>query len=166
MLFDWTSDHWTQGLLLPLLPSNLAKGPCFGLQEEYKTEDEILKSFVQKTAATGPPSFVWVAWQGVQQETPELDNIDDFVSYFDRTWINGQFRLQQWNYYNYNGPRTNNRIVWHSQLRLIVGKPHPNIFGIIYVIKKEQATTEMKLEEFDWKFLNAFRKVKVVLQSI
>ena len=76
-----------------------------GLQEEYRSEDGILKSFAQKTPATCfvPPSFVRVTWHGVQQEAPELDSIDDFVTYFDRMWINGQFRLKQWIYYNYSG---------------------------------------------------------------
>ena len=101
-----TAEH---GLLKPLLPSNLVKGPGFG---EYRSENGILKSFVQKTAATCfvPPNFVRVAWQGVQQEARELDNIDDCHIYFDKTWTNGQFRLQQWNYYNYNGLRTNNHV--------------------------------------------------------
>ena len=33
-------------------------------------------------------------------------------------------------------------------LKRIVGKPHPNIFEIVDVIRKEQATTEMKLEQY------------------
>ena len=47
--------------------------------------DEIVKSFVQGTAAVSfvPPSFVRVAWQGLQEEAPEVDGIDDFVSYFN-----------------------------------------------------------------------------------
>ena len=32
------------------------------------------------------------------------------VTYYDRTWIIGQIRLQQWNYYDYNELRTNNLI--------------------------------------------------------
>ena len=109
------SDHWTQGLLLYHYSQAIwQKVQALGLQELYISEDEILKCFVQKTATTCfvppsfvPPSFVWVAWQGVQQEAaPELDDINDFVYYFDRTWINDQFRLQQWNYYNYDGPTT------------------------------------------------------------
>ena len=82
---------------------------CYYTVELYRSEDGILKCFVQKTATTCfvPPSFVWVAWQGVQQEAaPELDDINDFVYYFDRTWNDDQFRLQQWNYYNYDGPTT------------------------------------------------------------
>jgi len=110
-----------------------------GLQEEYKAEDEILKSFVQKTAAICfiPPAYVRVAWQGLQHEAPDIDRIDDFVEYFDRTWINGQYRISQWNYYDYHGPRTNNHVEgWHSQLKKIVGKSHPNIFEIVDVMRR------------------------------
>ena len=81
------------------------KVQALGLQELYRSEDGILKCFVQKTATTCfvPPSFVWVAWQGVQRDAaPELDDINDIVYYFDRTWINNLFRLQQRNYYNYD----------------------------------------------------------------
>ena len=113
------------------------------MKEEYKAEDEILKSFVQKTAAI-PPTYVGVAWQGLQHDASDIDRIDDFVEYFDRTWINGQYRIGQWNYYDYHGPRTNNHVEgWHSRLKKIVGKPHPNIFEIIDVMRKEQATTEL-----------------------
>jgi len=39
-----------------------------------------VKSLVQKTAAVSfvPPSFVHVAWQGLQEEAPEVDGIEDF----------------------------------------------------------------------------------------
>ena len=82
------------------------KVQALGVWEEYKAEDEILKSFVQKTAAICfiPPAYIRVAWQGLQYEAPDIDRIDDFVEYFDRTWINGQYRISQWNYYDYHGP--------------------------------------------------------------
>ena len=52
------------------------------MHEAYKADDVV---FVQKTAAVSfvPPSFVCVAWQGLQEEAPEVDGIDDFVSYFN-----------------------------------------------------------------------------------
>jgi len=53
-------------------------------------------------------------------------------------------------YFDYNGPRTNNRIEgWHSRLKKVAGKVHPNIFEIVDVLKKEQACTEMKTEQFE-----------------
>ena len=129
--------------------TTLSKVQALGLKEEYKAEDEILKSFVQKTAAI-PPAYVGVAWQGLQHDASDIDRIDDFVEYFDRTWINGQYRIGQWNYYDYHGPRTNNHVEgWHSRLKKIVGKSQPNIFEIVDVMRKEQATTEMKLNQFE-----------------
>ena len=188
VLSDWT--FWplnTGAATIPLLPSNLAKGPGFGAARVVQIwEDGILKYFVQKTATTCfvPPSFVWVAWQGVQQEaTPELDDINDFVYYFDRTWNDDQFRLQQWNYYNYDGPTTITLKASTPGWSELWANPHPNIFEIVDVITKEQATTEMNLEQFAagatqpplkeavyltrWEdLLNPSRMVKVVLQSI
>ena len=44
--------------------------------------------------------------------------------------------------------RTNNHIEgWHSRLKEIEGKSHPNIL-IVDAMKKEQACTEMKMEQF------------------
>ena len=37
-------------------------------------------------------------------------NVGDFITYFEKTWINGVewMRPEVWNYYNYIGRRTNN----------------------------------------------------------
>ena len=65
--------------------------------------------------------------------------------YFDSTWINGQLKRHQWNYFNFKGPRTNNHVEgWHSRLKKVVGKPHPNIYEIIDVLKREEVSTKMK----------------------
>ena len=62
-----------------------------------------------------PPAYVRADWQGLQLEAPDIDRIHDFVDYFDRTWVNGEYRISQWNYYDYHGPRTNNHVEgWHS----------------------------------------------------
>ena len=39
---------------------------------------------------------------------------------------------------------TNNHVEgWHSRLKKVVGKVHPNIFEIVEAFKKEQASTEV-----------------------
>ena len=47
--------------------------------------------------------------------------------------------------------RTNNHVEgcngWHSRLKKVVGKVHPNIFEIVEVFKKEQASTEVSLTQ-------------------
>ena len=62
------------------------------------------------------------------------------------TWISGQYRFRQWNYFDFQGPRTNNNVEgWHSRLKKVVGKPHPNLYEIIDVFKREEASTKVKL---------------------
>ena len=39
---------------------------------------------------------------------------DDLVDYFERTWLNGNFSLSQWNVHLLDGPRTNNLEVQQS----------------------------------------------------
>ena len=63
------------------------------------------------------------------------------------TWISGQYRFRQWNYFDFQGPRTNNNVEgWHSRLKKVVGKPHPNLYEIIDVFKREEASTKVKLQ--------------------
>jgi len=58
-----------------------------------------------------------------------------------------QFKCHQWNYFNFEGPRTNNHVEgWHSRLKKVVGKPHPNIYEIIDVFKREEASTKIKMQ--------------------
>ena len=57
-----------------------------------------------------------------------------------------EYRINQWNYYNYDGPRTNNRVEgWQPQLMKIVKKIPFQYFGD----QKEQATMDMKLDQFE-----------------
>ena len=64
--------------------------------------------------------------------------------------MNGSYKLSQWNYYDFEGPRTTNDIEgWHTRLKKIVGKAHPNILEVFEVMKKEQASSEMKLEQLE-----------------
>ena len=61
--------------------------------------------------------------------------------------MNGQFKCHQCNYFNFKGPHTNNYVEgWHSRLKKVVGKPHPNMYEIIDVFKREEASTKMKIQ--------------------
>ena len=65
--------------------------------------------------------------------------------------VNSQMMLcRKWNYYDYEGLQTNNHIEgWHARLNKVVGKAHPNILEVFEVMKKEQASSEMKLEQME-----------------
>ena len=47
---------------------------------------------------------------------------------------------------------------WHSRLKKVVGKPHPNIFELIEVIKKKEATTKMKMQMYEKEATQATRR--------
>ena len=50
----------------------------------------------------------------------------------------GNYPLPLWNVFESGSVRTNNHVEgWHSRLKKVVGKAHPNIFEIVEVFKKE-----------------------------
>ena len=58
--------------------------------------------------------------------------------------------VSQWNYFDSERPRANNHIEgWHSCLKKVVGKAHTNIYEIIEIFKKEEATVRMEMQ-WDW----------------
>ena len=64
--------------------------------------------------------------------------------------MRGQYPRIMWNYFSYDGPRTNNRLEgWHSRLKRIVKKPHPNIYEIVDVFKREQASVEVSIMQLE-----------------
>ena len=124
---------------------------ALGLQQQYQNDAE-LRKMLCKTAAIAfvPVHFVRVAWEAVAQELEDMDNLDGFKTYFDSTWMRGQFSLPLWNYYSYDGPRTNNCLEgWHNRLKRMVKKPHPNIYKLIDVFKREQAASEVTLQQLE-----------------
>ena len=45
-----------------------------------------------------------------------------------------------------DGPHTNNHAEgWHSKVRKLAGKVHPNIYEVVRLFKLEQAATEVTL---------------------
>ena len=70
-----------------------------------------------------------------------------------------EYRISQMNYYNYNGPRTNNLVEgWQPQLMKIVKKSHSNTLEFINMMQKEQATMDMKLDQFENSAIQPSRK--------
>ena len=65
------------------------------------------------------------------------------IPYFDSTWMNS---VTNGTTSTLRGPHTNNHVEgWHSRLKKVVGKPHPNIYEIIDVFKKEEVSTKVKM---------------------
>ncbi len=105
--------------------------------------DDDVRSFVQKSAAM-PLAFVWVAWRKLKDDASQLVAIDEYIAYFQSTWIDGNFLPRTWNYYTYEGPRTNNHLKgWHNRLKFICGKAHPDFLEFIELLQKEQVSMEL-----------------------
>ena len=120
-----------------------------GLHVAYR-EDPDLNRFVRRTAALAfvPQRYIRLAWQALKLDAPSLPRVDEFVEYFERTWLVGNYHLSHWNVFETDCVRTNNHVEgWHNRLKKVVGKAHPNVFEIVETFKKEQASTEVSLAQ-------------------
>ena len=96
-----------------------------------------------------PLTYVRTAWLAIQQSAPNIPRVDELIDYFSATWINGNFPPIHWNYFNQHQPRTNNHVEgWHSRMKKVISKPHPNIFAWIDYIQREEAVTKAKIQSF------------------
>ncbi len=78
------------------------------------------------------------------------------------TWVNDNYQIRQWNYYKVDGPRTNNHVEgWHSRLKKVVGKAHPNIYELVEVIKSEDSIAAMKIGQLTAGATQAPRRRKI-----
>ena len=85
---------------------------------------------------------------GVKATLPERAGMAEFSEYFQNTWIRGCYSAASWNVYDLGDCRTNNHIEgWHSKLKKVVGKAHPNVFELVRIFKIEQAATSVKLAQ-------------------
>ena len=103
-----------------------------------------------KQAAFVPLRFVRLAWQGIKMTAPNIPNIDDFTTYFEETWLVGNFPPFLWNMYymDTSSPRTNNHVEgWHNKLKRVVRKAYPNVYELIEVFQQEQADTKVTIAQ-------------------
>ena len=102
-----------------------------------------LNRFVRKTAALVfvPRWFVRLVWQAVKHEAPSLPRVQEFITYHKETWLVGNYPLPLWNVFESGSVCTNNQVEgWHSRLKKVVGKAHPNIF--------EMTSNSISLEDY------------------
>ena len=60
---------------------------------------------------------------GLKADAPRVGRIDELVSYsFEERWLNGPYPLKTWNYYQMEGPKTNNHVEgWHKKINHAAG---------------------------------------------
>ena len=77
--------------------------------------------------------------------------------------MNGQFRLRMWNYYAHSGPRTNNHLEgWHNRMKGIARKAHPNLYEVLELFQREQAATEVTIQQLEAGGVRKAKRRKVV----
>ena len=92
-----------------------------------------------------------------------LNILQDFISYFRDTWVNGLFCRRMWNKYGLDHlHRTNNRVEsWHSTLKKKL-PIHPNIFVFINALKVIESGGQLVLLRVDAGEEPPRRRVKYV----
>ena len=111
---------------------------ALGLATAYLDPNGELKAFC-------PLTYVRTAWLAIQQDAPNIRKVDELVDYISATWVNENFPPLHWNYFNQHQPRTNNNVEgWHSRMKKINSKPHPNIFAWIEFIQREESKAKIQ----------------------
>ncbi|KAL8571302.1 hypothetical protein ACOMHN_061442 [Nucella lapillus] len=121
-----------------------------GLQVVYR-EDHRVQTFVRKLLAFLPVFAVRPAVTALQDELQdepaflEVPQLQQLLHYYINTWLNGDFPLSMWNV-TYANVRTNNHVEgWHSKLNRLIGRSHPNMHTLVFVLRREQAQTEQTM---------------------
>ena len=60
--------------------------------------------------------------------------------------MNGQYPIEMWIFFKYDGPRTNNHVEgYHTRLMRKAGKIHPNIFEVVELVSQEEAASVISI---------------------
>ena len=85
-------------------------------------------------------------------QVPNVEKMDEFVTYFEETWLVGNFGPRLWIIFSSDAssPRTNNHLEgWHNKLKRIARKAHPNVFELVKIFKQEQSSTEVSIAQLE-----------------
>jgi hypothetical protein len=115
------------------------KARSFGLEAPIRENEEAQKWFRRLCALPLVPeqemdnAYLWI-----QEEAPQLPNVDKMHDYMVETWIdeNARFHKSLWNHFGTERHRTNNCSEgFNSKLNRVVAVKHPNIFKIVEVLQ-------------------------------
>ncbi|KAK7479733.1 hypothetical protein BaRGS_00029009, partial [Batillaria attramentaria] len=133
-----------------------------GLQDWYlEPENSLLIKTIQALAFV-PPDDVIEAFQQLMDslDADTDETLLDFLAYFESTWLGivqrgrrrrPKFDVAMWNVYNRvedNLPRTNNSVEgWHRAFDQQMSVTHPTLGRLVSKLSKEQASTELMIEQ-------------------
>nr|KAG5697851.1 hypothetical protein BaRGS_017108 [Batillaria attramentaria] len=125
------------------------------------TQNSLLIKTIQALAFVPPDDVI----EAFQQPMDSLDGdtdktLSDFLAYFESTWLGivqrgrrrrPKFDVAMWNVYNRvedNLPRTNNSVEgWHRAFDQRMSVTHPTLARLVSKLRKEQASTELMIEQ-------------------
>ncbi|KAG8198782.1 hypothetical protein JTE90_007092 [Oedothorax gibbosus] len=122
------------------------KTQAYGLQAAFEVDEEVTKTI--KRLAALPllnPSDIEDTWMDIHGDAPPMPGMQQLIEYFVSTWLDPDtslFDINIWNIYGVEGDRTNNRLEgWHSGLKRLIKKAHPNLFEFVDYIKQDYDNT-------------------------
>ena len=97
------------------------------------------------------PAFaISYAWQRLRSppHTADLNTglkLLAFTTYFQNTWIDGNFPPAMWSHYDHDGPRTTNLAEgWHNSLNVTIGVSHPTMRSFLDWLQKCQHAVQCR----------------------
>jgi hypothetical protein len=135
-----------------------------GLQDWYlEPENSLLIKIIQALAFVPPDDVIDAFQQLMDSLDVHTDQIlSDFLAYFEGTWLGivqrgrrrrPKFDIAIWNVHNRvegNLPRTNNSVEgWHRAFDQRMSVTHPSLGRLVSKLRKEQASTELMIEQLD-----------------
>ena len=87
-------------------------------------------------------------WAETIADSPQDDKVTLLMDYVTNTWIEGPWNPEMWNHFGNGNHRTNNHLEgWHHKINQVAKKSHPNIFEVVGLLKREQSSVEVKLQQ-------------------
>ncbi|KAK7487223.1 hypothetical protein BaRGS_00021575, partial [Batillaria attramentaria] len=143
--FSRSPSTWTVFLFVICLTFPRDSASFIHVQDSENAPDDVIEAFQQ-------------LMDSLDADTDET--LSDFLVYFESTWLGivqrgrrrrPKFDVAMWNVYNRvedNLPRTNNSVEgWHRAFDQRMSVTHPTLGRLVSKLRKEQASTELMIEQ-------------------
>ncbi|XP_071111501.1 uncharacterized protein [Haliotis cracherodii] len=113
-------------------------------------DNPLVEQWIRRAAALPLLTLQQVqdAWIDSMNQSPDADEFNDCIV---TNWVDyeARFPLSLWNHHQAFGPRTNNKVGFHSRLNASLNHRHPNLYRFITIIKKIEKSKKTKLSQLD-----------------
>ena len=89
-------------------------------------------------------------WCKIMDKFEHITRSQGFFDYFTETWIDNGclFPRSLWNYYKFNGSRTNNGCEgWHHRINSNINGSNPNLYQVIDGLKRDYASNTATIKQ-------------------